>query len=143
MEPSPTPVTADRRHRIKVCIVKRDNTPAVLRALEEQMEKQMTMKPTTWEEGARIGRERVKAGMEASATRHSEMQAARLASGIASDLGLAQKAAEALVARGVGCRERQLFMSLDDINRIPGIGKAAIEKIRAYRIRFLPSDVAE
>ena len=75
----------------------------------------------------------------------SELRMARnvTANDIANVIGLAQPTAEAVVEHGVDCRERLLFMSLDEIKRIPGVGKVALEQVRAYRSRFLPSDAAE
>lgn len=126
-------------HRIKVCVVKRDNTPAVMRALQEKMEKQMTEKPMLPVPASRPhidGKARIAALAESA----SRQQAYSLAYGIARSVGLAQKSAEALVAHGVNCRERLLFMSLDEIKGIRGVGKAAMEKICAYRSKFLQGD---
>ena len=46
--------------------------------------------------------------------------------------------AAALVGAGIDYPERLLFMSKTQLQNIPGIGKASLARIEAYRERFLP-----
>lgn len=149
-------------HRIKVCVVKKDNTSAVLRALQSKLESQMkptsAHKPTPTamvnlhpeampenlldyrlRDGTRLGdatREQVCAEAEFYRV-EAELHAVRY---ITLAVGLPTKAAEALVAHGVGSRERLLSASVGEIQCIPGIGKVAMAKISAYRNSSLADD---
>jgi DNA-directed RNA polymerase alpha subunit len=51
--------------------------------------------------------------------------------------GLSNRTVEAIVACGIYEPERLLFMTEEQIAAIPGIGKASLKAIRAYRSRFL------
>jgi DNA-directed RNA polymerase alpha subunit len=46
--------------------------------------------------------------------------------------------AEKLLDSGIDASERLLLMSNAEIAKIPGIGKAALQEIEAYRSKFLP-----
>jgi hypothetical protein len=50
--------------------------------------------------------------------------------------GFRDRTVEALVAFGIYEPERLLFMSESQIKAIPGVGKASIAEIAAYRKRF-------
>jgi len=105
-------------HRIKVCIVKRDNSPAVLRALEEKMGRQS--KPN-------IDGKTMIAAMAAGAQRQQAWRFARY------DVGLTGRAADALAEHGIDGRDRLMSASLEEIRAIRGIGKVALQKVCAYR----------
>lgn len=45
---------------------------------------------------------------------------------------------EALVQAGIDAPERLLFMTMSDLNAIPGIGKTGLTEIAKYRSRFIP-----
>ena len=51
--------------------------------------------------------------------------------------GFKARTVEAIVACGIYEPERLLFMSGTQLKNIPGIGKASMSKITAYRNRFL------
>jgi DNA-directed RNA polymerase alpha subunit len=51
--------------------------------------------------------------------------------------GLDRRVIEALTAHGIDAPERLLFMRDDELLKIPGIGKAALEQVRRYRDRFI------
>jgi DNA-directed RNA polymerase alpha subunit len=52
--------------------------------------------------------------------------------------GLSDRTIEALTKHGVDAPERLLFMTERDLRLIPGVGKASLAEILAYRARFLP-----
>jgi DNA-directed RNA polymerase alpha subunit len=52
--------------------------------------------------------------------------------------GLSARCADALVTHGIDAPERLLFMTEAELRAVPGIGKAAMAEIAAYRSRFLP-----
>lgn len=51
--------------------------------------------------------------------------------------GFKDRTVEAIVVCGIYEPERLLFMSEAQLKNIPGIGKASMSEIRAYRNRFL------
>lgn len=128
-------------HRIKVCIVKRDNAPAVmhainvLRVLNEQIQvraKASVLSSTERTQMMLTARDEVLRAYEAFC-RTDE---------IVSAVGLGRRAAEALAEHGIDSRERLLSASLDELKRIRGVGKAAVEKICVYRAKFPLSHAA-
>jgi DNA-directed RNA polymerase alpha subunit len=52
--------------------------------------------------------------------------------------GLSGRTIEAVLGHGIEMPEQLLFMSEADLKAIPGVGKAALKEIAAYRARFLP-----
>jgi DNA-directed RNA polymerase alpha subunit len=50
--------------------------------------------------------------------------------------GLDSRTIEALVAAGIDASERLLFMLDRELLSIPGVGRASLAKIAAYRDRF-------
>jgi hypothetical protein len=58
-----------------------------------------------------------------------------------SDRGFSNHTIAALTASGVDCPEWLLFMLVDEIRLIRGVGKSALKEIERYRARF--SVVAE
>jgi DNA-directed RNA polymerase alpha subunit len=53
-----------------------------------------------------------------------------------------ERTVEALVQHGIDAPERLLFMSTEQLRTIPGIGKAALAEIAAYRAKFIPPTTA-
>jgi hypothetical protein len=51
--------------------------------------------------------------------------------------GFSKRTTDSLVAYAIDAPERLLFMSLPQIQTIPGLGKSALAEIVAYRERFL------
>jgi DNA-directed RNA polymerase alpha subunit len=51
---------------------------------------------------------------------------------------VSDRVAEKLLDSGIDASERLLLMSNAEIAKIPGIGKAALQEIEAYRSKFLP-----
>ena len=54
--------------------------------------------------------------------------------------GFSQRTIKAL-AKAVDAPERLLFMASHEIEKIPGIGEAAVREIRLYREKFLPREL--
>jgi hypothetical protein len=52
--------------------------------------------------------------------------------------GLSDRTVEALIAHGIMLPENLLLMTEDELKAIPGIGKASMSQIKAYRDRFTP-----
>ena len=81
--------------------------------------------------------------MKKSETRVAELVAHQLASvlldhGPFQRRGLSHRTIDAIRASGIDTPERLLFMTPKQLQSIPGIGKAAMCEIEAYRSRFLP-----
>jgi DNA-directed RNA polymerase alpha subunit len=53
--------------------------------------------------------------------------------------GLSRRTIRALVDCEIDAPERLLFMSENDLKKIPLIGKASMAEIRTYRDRFVPN----
>jgi len=52
------------------------------------------------------------------------------------DRGFSNRTIAALTAGGVDCPEWLLFMLIDEIGLIKGVGKCALKEIERYRARF-------
>lgn len=51
--------------------------------------------------------------------------------------GLSKRTVDAVIEGGISQPERLLFMSEDDISRIPGIGLKGVSEVMAYKRRFM------
>jgi DNA-directed RNA polymerase alpha subunit len=54
--------------------------------------------------------------------------------------GFSKRVIEVLIDRGIDAPERLLFVTEEELRKIPKIGKAGLAEIFQYRARFLPSE---
>ena len=79
----------------------------------------------------------------ATQTQEDAIAATRLAFGLLreeapfNDRGFSVRTIRALMDYGMDSPERLLFTNLQELRRIPGVGKASLDEIRKYRNRFI------
>ena len=120
-------------HRIKVCLVKKDNAAVwsdVLQAAEATPHREGVMAKAA---DSRQNLIALSHGIAASMVLLNVQSKAKLFR----DRGFKDRTVGALVNCAIDAPERLLFMKDDAIRKIPGIGRAGLDEIKRYRERYL------